>query len=68
MRRSSREYEKFDRTIRQIVQVSHSAIKSQLDAEKDARKRKKSSKSIASRAATSGRITNQKPTTPQACK
>ena len=47
----NKEYENFDRTMREIIKVPHSEIKAKLDAEKAARKRKKSRKSSASREA-----------------
>lgn len=46
----NKEYENFDRTMREIIKVPHSEIKAKLDAEKAAKKRKKS-KSSASREA-----------------
>jgi len=45
------EFEKFDRTMRELLKVPHSEIKEKLDAEKQAKKRKKSKKSSASREA-----------------
>ena len=45
------EYEKFDRTMRELMKVPHSEIKAKLDAEKLAKKRKKAKKSSASREA-----------------
>jgi hypothetical protein len=38
--RRSFEYEKFDRTMHDLLKVSHSEIKAKLDAEKKAKKRK----------------------------
>lgn len=46
------EYEKFDRTVREVLKASHAEIKSKLKAEK---KRKKSKKSSASGRAKSDR-------------
>ena len=45
------EFDNFDLTMRELIKVPHSAIKSKLDAEKKAKKRKKSEKSSASREA-----------------
>ena len=45
------EYDNFDRTMREVLKVSHAEIKIKLDAEKAAKKRKKSKKSSASRVA-----------------
>ena len=45
------EYGKFERTIEELLKVSHGEIKAKLDAEKRAKKRKKSRKSSASREA-----------------
>ena len=45
------EYESFDCTMRKLLTVSHSEVKAKLDAEKAAKKRKKSRKSSASRVA-----------------
>lgn len=42
------EFEKFDRTMREILKVSHREVKATLDAEKAAKRRKKSKKSSAS--------------------
>jgi hypothetical protein len=39
--KNSEEYEKFDRTMRELIKVPHSEIKAKLDAEKTAKKRKK---------------------------
>lgn len=50
MVKSSPEFEKFDRTMRKLLAVPHSEIKAKLDAEKQAKKRKKSRVSSASRA------------------
>lgn len=44
----SKEFEKFDETMRRLLQVPHSEVKAKLDAEKKAKKRKKSKKSSAS--------------------
>jgi hypothetical protein len=38
--RKTKEYENFDRTMRQLVKVSHTELKAALDAEKAAKKRK----------------------------
>jgi len=42
------EYNNFDRTMRELLKVSHSEIKTKLEKEKEAKKRKKSKKSSAS--------------------
>lgn len=47
--RRNQEYQNFDNMMKQLVKVPHSEIKSKLDAEKAAKKRKKSRKSSASR-------------------
>jgi len=47
----SKEYENFERTMTELLKVPHSVIKAKLDAEKAAKKRKKSRKSSASREA-----------------
>lgn len=44
------EYDTFERTMRELLQVPHSKIKEKLDEEKAAKKRKKSKKSSAFRA------------------
>jgi hypothetical protein len=49
--KKSKEYENFERTMTELLKVPHSAIKAKLDAEKAAKKRKKSRKSSASREA-----------------
>jgi hypothetical protein len=46
---NSTEYEKFNSLARDLIKVPHSEIKAKLDAEKAAKKRKKSKKSSASR-------------------
>jgi hypothetical protein len=43
------EYDRFETFVRGVVNVPHSEIKAKLDAEKQARKRKKSRASSASR-------------------
>jgi len=43
------EFKNFDRTMRRLLKVPHSELKAKLDAEKAAKKRKKSRKSSASR-------------------
>ena len=48
------EYAAFDRTMRKLLSVPYGEVKAKLDAERAAKKRKKSRKSSASRAA-SGR-------------
>jgi len=45
------EYANFERTMRELLKVSHSEIKAKLDAEKARKKRKKARKSSASREA-----------------
>ncbi|MGB2644468.1 MAG: hypothetical protein WBG02_09555 [Candidatus Acidiferrum sp.] len=47
--KNENEYDKFDRTMRELIKVPHSEIKEKLDAEKAAKKRKKSKDSSASR-------------------
>lgn len=42
------EFENFDHTMRELLKVPHAEIKKRLDAEKQAKKRKKSKKSSAS--------------------
>ena len=37
---SEKEYQKFDRTMRDLIKVPHSAMKANLDAEKKAKKLK----------------------------
>ena len=44
------EYVKFDRAMRELVAVPHSAIKAKLDAEKRAKKKRKSRTSASGRA------------------
>ena len=39
-KRTSTEYDNFDRTMRDLVKIPHSEIKAKLDAEKKAKKRK----------------------------
>jgi hypothetical protein len=46
---ASKEYTNFERTVAGLLKVSHSQIKAKLEAEKTAKKRKKSKKSSASR-------------------
>jgi hypothetical protein len=36
--KKNKEYENFDRTMRELMKVSHSEIKAKLDAEKEAKK------------------------------
>jgi len=45
------EFKKFDRLARELLKVPHSEVKDKLDAERAAKKRKKSKKSSASREA-----------------
>jgi len=40
VKREIREFENFDRTMRQLMKVPHSKIKAKLEAEKTAKKRK----------------------------
>ena len=47
----SKEYNRFINLMSRVIRVPHSEIKAKLDAEKQARKRKKSTKSSASRGA-----------------
>jgi hypothetical protein len=51
----SKEFEKFDTTMRELLKVPHAEIKTKLDAEKAAKKRKKSKKS-----SPSGRVSNDR--------
>jgi len=37
----SKQFEKFDRAMRELIKVPHSEIKAKLDAEKKAKKRKR---------------------------
>lgn len=45
----TKEFEKFDRMARDLLKVPHAEVKEKLDAEKQAKKRKKSKKSSAFR-------------------
>jgi hypothetical protein len=47
--KASAEYDKFSRTMGELLKVPHGEIKAKLDAEKTAKKRKKARKSSASR-------------------
>jgi len=47
--KNNKEFEKFDATMQRIIKVTHGEIKSKLDAEKAAKKRKKTKASSASR-------------------
>jgi hypothetical protein len=38
---ANKEFEKFDRAMRELIKVPHSEIKAKLDAEKKAKKRKR---------------------------
>ena len=49
--KENKEYENFDRTVTDVLRVSHSDIKAKIKAEKQAKKRKKSKASSASREA-----------------
>jgi hypothetical protein len=51
MRKKKNEYDNFENLTRQLVGVPHSEVKAKLDAEKAAKKRKKSKVSSASREA-----------------
>ncbi len=44
MKRSSDEYDNFERTMRKLLAVPHGAIKAKLDAEKKAKRRKRASR------------------------
>ncbi len=44
MKTQSREFENFDNTMRQLMKVPHSEIKAALDAEKAAKKKRKTKK------------------------
>lgn len=46
--KKSSEFDKFDRTMQNLLKVPHSEIKARLDAEKKAKKRKKTKTSSAS--------------------
>jgi hypothetical protein len=50
-KRSSTEYDNFERTVEELLKIPHSEIKAKLDAEKQAKKRKKAKKPSASREA-----------------
>jgi hypothetical protein len=43
----NKQYENFDRAVTELLKVPHAQIKTKLDAEKSAKKRKKSKKSSA---------------------
>jgi hypothetical protein len=49
MREQKTEFEKFDTTMRKLIAVPHSEIKSKIDAEKAAKKKRKVKKPSASR-------------------
>ncbi len=49
MKRENSEYDKFANLTKALLRVPHSEIKAKLDAEKAAKKRKKSKKASASR-------------------
>jgi hypothetical protein len=49
--KNSKEYKKFEQLVGDLLAVPHADIKAKLDAEKAAKKRKKSKKSFASREA-----------------
>jgi hypothetical protein len=51
MKAKATEYDRFTHLMGRLVKVPHSEVKAKLDAEKRARKRKKSKRSSASRAA-----------------
>jgi hypothetical protein len=48
--KSDSEFDKFDRTMRDLMKVPHSEIKAKLDAEKKAKKRKAKKPSASARA------------------
>jgi hypothetical protein len=48
--KANQEFEKFDRTMRELMKVPHSDIKAKLDAEKKAKKRKHKKNSASDRA------------------
>jgi hypothetical protein len=50
MKRSSEEYDNFDRTMRELVKVPHSEIKARLEAEKAEKKKRKTKPSASVRA------------------
>jgi hypothetical protein len=49
MKKKPSEYDKFEDITRQLLAVPHAEVKAKLDAEKAAKRRKKSKKSSASR-------------------
>jgi len=53
--KSETEYQRFDRTMRELIKVPHSEIKAKLDAEKAQKKKRKANKSSASGRAVSGK-------------
>jgi hypothetical protein len=54
--KKTKEYDNFENLARRIISVPHSEVKAKLDAEKAAKKRKKSKKSSVSDRETSGRV------------
>jgi len=50
MKKETKEFEHFDRTMRDLMKVPHSEIKAKLDAEKGAKKRKPKKTSASGRA------------------
>jgi len=50
MQQKSSEFDKFDRTMQNLLKVPHSEIKAKLDAEKKAKKRKPKKTSASDRA------------------
>ena len=48
---NSAEFERFDRTMTELLKVPHSEIKAKLDAEKEEKRRRKAAKKTTSRAA-----------------
>jgi hypothetical protein len=49
-RRDSKDFEKFDRVMRELMKIPHAEIKAKLDAEKKAKKRKPKKASALGRA------------------
>lgn len=46
MTKSNKEYEKFDRTMRELMKVPHSEIKAKLEAEKKVKSQRKHPKKV----------------------
>lgn len=54
MTKQNKEFENFDRTMRELIKVPHSEIKAKLDAEKRAKQKRKAKKPSASGRASGG--------------